>query len=383
MAAFQFIGSDHPFFPQIASLREAIAKGPEKAAGENTSTRSLLRLDFSGPSPKLKWMYVSRQTWTSEPRRFEAITYLHRADRMRVDRYEFPRDPKLNGLAPVLNEFRNDWNVLRYVPRRRLTVYTGDWIAKFVRATELTETIARLKMVEGIIAGNAGFIASKVGEARQENGVFFQNIVPGASLPSLIDSSSFLSFVKTAGNVSRRIHQRSHSGIPRMEPDSVLTMTKRDEAMLATFRGDLKNWLASVVKTLSQGLQSCKDETVFCHGDFRAPHLLVNNTGDWGVVDFDGAVAADPHWEHALFITSLKRELAMFADAGLHEQAADAYRAGYEQEGGRVNREKLRWYRLAAEIHFLARSFQRDLYTPRLFAQSVCAIGKLSGVGTP
>lgn len=383
MAAFQFIASDHPFFPQIASLREAIAKDPEKPAGDNASTRSLLRLDFSDPAPKLKWAYVSRQRWKDQPRRFQAITFLHRADRMRVDRYEFPRDPKLSGLAPILNEFPNEWIVLRYVPRRRLTVHTGDRVAKFVRPTELTETIARLKVVEGILAGNAGFVAPKVTERRQEDGMFSENIVPGSDLPSLIDSSNFLLLLKTAGKVSRRIHQRGHAGIPQLEPDSLLVATKRDEAMLATFRGDLKNWLAAVVNALARGLQSFAAETVFCHGDFRAPHLLINNGDNLGVVDFDGAVVGDPHWEHALFITSLKRELPIFSDAGLHEEAADAYIAGYENEGGRVNREKLRWFRLAAEIHFLARSFQRDLYTPRLFAQSVCAIGKLSEVGTP
>jgi hypothetical protein len=89
------------------------------------------------------------------------------------------------------------------------------------------------------------------------------------------------------------------------------------------------------------------------------------------------------HWELALFITSLKRESQIFKDPQLHLAAEEAYLAGYESEGGRVNRERLRWHRLAAEIHFLARTFQRDLYTPELFQQSIGTIARLSGKDSP
>lgn len=376
MAAYEFIKPGHPFFAPIESLRAAIASEPNPGG---SCERSLLRIDFDQSRPELKWAYVSKQSCA---RSFQATTFLFRAKRNRVQRYVFPRDPKLEGLGTVLNEFSQHSRVLRYVPRRRLTVNTGDTIAKFLRPTELPGVVARLQQVQATVKGDA-FAIPRLIKSRAAGGIFFEELVAGKGIDALLNRATFASLVEAAGALSRRIHQHNPVGLPCIETTSIVNGARKDEALLTFFQPDLKTWLAVVVRKLLAALASFEVETTFCHGDLRAPHLLTRPEGNWSIVDFDGAAAADPHWEQALFLTSLKRECPIFLDADLHEQAVDAFIRGYEREGGRVNAEKLRWFRLASEIHFLARTFQRDLFTPELFAQSVCAIAQLSKVGPP
>jgi thiamine kinase-like enzyme len=379
MGAYEFIKSAHPFFPQIESLRTALASELQPAEDKGHS-RSLLRIDFDRGRPQLKWAYVSKQSSASE--RFEATTYVYRRKRDRVDRYEFPNDPKLQDMGSVLNEFPEHWTVLRYVPRRRLTINIGDRVAKFVRRSELPAVVDRLRQVERTLDGKA-FSIPRLTETRPENGILFEELVEGRGLDAILNRETLTTHLETAGKIACRIHQHDPANLPRMQTASIFEASRKDEALLTVFNPDLKKWLATVLNELFAAFEDFESETTFCHGDFRAPHLLSKDNGDWSVVDFDGATSADPHWEIVLFLTSLKREFPMFAAADLHEEAIDAFIAGYEREGRNVNREKLQWFRLAAEIHFLARSFQRDLYTPELFAQSVCDIARLSKVGQP
>jgi hypothetical protein len=376
MAAFEFIRPGHPFFAHIETLRAALALEPNPAS---SSDRSLLRIDFDRGRPELKWAYVSKQSCAEK---FQATTFLFRANPNRVQRYVFPRDPKLEGLGTVLNEFPQHSRVLRYVPRRRLTVNTGDSIAKFVRPTELPGIVARLQQVQAIVNEDA-FSIPRLIKSRVGDGIFFEELVAGKGIDALLNPATSSSLLENAGALSRRIHQHNPGGLTRIEPASILNVARKDEALLTLFHPDLKMWLADVLRKLFAALTNIQVETTFCHGDLRAPHLLARPERNWSIVDFDGAAAADPHWEQALFLTSLKRECSIFLDAELHEQAFDAFIRGYEREGGTVNTEKLRWFQLASEIHFLARTFQRDLFTPELFAQSVCAIARLSKVGQP
>jgi hypothetical protein len=110
MGAYEFIKSAHPFFPQIESLRTALASELQPAEDKGHS-RSLLRIDFDQGRLQLKWAYVSKQSCASD--RFQATTYLYRSKRDRVERHEFPSDPKLQDIGSVLDEFAERWSVLR------------------------------------------------------------------------------------------------------------------------------------------------------------------------------------------------------------------------------------------------------------------------------
>lgn len=378
MGAFDFIGPGHPFFGQIEQLRAAVGSEAPKAGA---SARSLLRIDFAPAQPALKWAYVSKQR---RGERFEAVTFLFRAQRNRVERYDFPRDPKLGRLDETLREFHAELEMLRYVPRRRFTARLEDRIAKVVRAEEAPTVLARLQQVEEILKGSA-FAIPRIVETRAEGGVFFETVVEGRGIDTLLDRGNRPGRLEGAARVLREIHRckTSAANLPRLEPTAILETARKDAALVALFRPDLKEWLAAVWKGLAAEAGGIEAEMAFCHGDFRASHLLARADGTWGVVDFDGATLADSHWELALFATSLKRECPIFIGADLHEDAVDDLMRGYGREGGVVKAGKWRWFRLAAEIHFLARSFQRDLYAQDLFEQSARAIGRLSEAGPP
>ena len=379
MAAFEFITPGRPFFEQIAPLRAAMAAEPVSA---NSSDRSLIRIELGSAEPRLKWAYVSRQIGGRERTDFSATTLLLRAKRNRLDRYEFPRDPKLDRLGSIIKKFPPGWEVLRYVPRRRLTIKTDNRVAKFVRSGDFRDVISRLRSVEAAVKDESGFSITEILECDFENSVFFQKYAAGKPFTELVNSSNMLSMCNAAGRVLHRIHCQRAEGLPSTGIHELAGAARKDQAMLALFRPDLKDWLNAVMKAFFKKTPP-NAKLAFCHGDFRAPHLLIDQTGHSHVIDFDGAAKANPEWEQALFVTSLKRELSMFSDQALHDQAVDAFLKGYEAGGGNVNRHHFEWFRLGAEIHFLARTFQRDLYTPTLFSQTVSAIAKLSEVGTP
>jgi thiamine kinase-like enzyme len=106
------------------------------------------------------------------------------------------------------------------------------------------------------------------------------------------------------------------------------------------------------------------------------------------VVDFDGCVRGDPHFEIAKLIASLKYKVPLFRDRfrdpaeperGLLEQACASYLQGYEEQAQHtMNRHRILWYRIAWEIQHLARRLKRDQFHPVAFDRAIALIGDLS-----
>ena len=90
----------------------------------------------------------------------------------------------------------------------------------------------------------------------------------------------------------------------------------------------------------------------------------------------------------AKLIASLKYNAPHFHDLfrdpterapGLLQEAYEAYIQRYEEHAQRtVNRSRILWYRIAWEIHHLARRFKRDQFHPVAFERAVALIGDLS-----
>jgi hypothetical protein len=128
------------------------------------------------------------------------------------------------------------------------------------------------------------------------------------------------------------------------------------------------------------------------------------------VIDFDGAMRADPYWEIARFLTYLKKDAPLLgesnkfaplppmapltprklvlgeeglggegvkwmadgmAEESLLERASAAYLRGYqERRGAALDPARLAWFRMCCEIHFLARLLQRDRVTPAVIERT-------------
>jgi hypothetical protein len=63
----------------------------------------------------------------------------------------------------------------------------------------------------------------------------------------------------------------------------------------------------------------------------------------------------------------------------LLEEACEAYLQGYEEQAQQtMNRTRILWYRIAWEIHHLARRLKRDQFHPVAFERAIALIGDLS-----
>jgi thiamine kinase-like enzyme len=108
----------------------------------------------------------------------------------------------------------------------------------------------------------------------------------------------------------------------------------------------------------------------------------------WSVVDFDGCVRGDPHFEVAKLMASMKYNVPLFWDrfrdpaepqSRLLEQACAAYLQGYEEHAQQsLNYTRILWHRIAWEIHHLARRLKRDQFHPVAFERAIALIGDLS-----
>lgn len=384
---FGFIDSDHPLFPQISQFRESIrSSGPELLEGrpaETVETRALLRLNFSEVTPKLKWVYYCLQFRNHEVPTYRATTWLYRAGRNRTCIYRFPHDPKLEGplgffdeINPVRPKIRAghelfDARVLRYVPRRRLTVQMpsldpregGEVVAKFVRRVEVDGTFETLQKVYRTTFER--FTTPKPLNVAPRHGVFFQELKTAPELAQLLDRDTFPAILRECGRIHRDIHLRGRPNGKVWNPELFITAVEEDARLVSFFVPEaaqviepaLRRWLAEVPEFGQQHF-------CLCHGDFRVPHLLCEPNSRWCVLDFDGAILADPHWEMASFITSLKRDLPMFENPHFLARAGREYLEGYQECGGLIVPERLEWFRFASEVHFLARTLQRDLLPP-------------------
>lgn len=391
----------HPFYPHIQKFRAQIDPllGRNLALlecrpNERMLTRTLLRANPGEPLT-LKWVYYSAQFWTENT--FRSCTFLYKAERGKTSLYEFPEDPKLKAPAQYLqpflrkdrsNSFLEGVQLLRYVPRRRLTFRSLEndsaqgtrLIGKFVRTGEADPLCRKLTTIEDRVSG-ADLQIARVTEVRSDHDLFFQSHLPGTELGELLSGETYYSLLKSAGSLHARVHSLPVIAETSWNIAQFVEAVRKDISWISLFHPDQRSFLE---QTAAKWLDAIPDfnpeEFVFCHGDFRPPHLLANQTDPWGVIDFDGYLMADPTWEMALFLTSLKRDVPFFSQiiadpsvdwCPVFERAEQGYLQGYfHQCATGFSYSRLTWFRLAMEIHYLARSLQRDLVDPVAFGRT-------------
>jgi len=69
----------------------------------------------------------------------------------------------------------------------------------------------------------------------------------------------------------------------------------------------------------------------------------------------------------------------------LLDTAEGAYLAAYSRRSGRaLDPQRLLWFRLCQEIHYLALSLKKDTWRPQRFDRALALVGRLlSGLGRP
>src|SRR6185369_9306481 len=133
---YAFIEAEHPFYGPIqrfqswlrrAGFDQEIAQRMDGARWtEQSSLLGARRM--SAQTWRLKWLYWSIQfRHETLAGRFAALTLIYFPEQERIQRLEFPSDPRLPAATSLFGLTQNtaselaDREVLRYVPRQRLT----------------------------------------------------------------------------------------------------------------------------------------------------------------------------------------------------------------------------------------------------------------------
>jgi len=399
MDSFSFIAPQHPFHGDVARF---------KTQFESMTQRSSLMQETDGLSePKVRtairgrylpgtgWEFrclsLSFQFWTPlRPERFHAVTLYYSTKTGSLRYYVFPQDPHL----PLIPSHAggNEWDVLRYIPRRRLTFRAVrsngvEVIGKCVRTPEITEFCDRLSKVYLAVSRSASSF-SVPAAINRDAGAFYQQSMPGRELTAIMDENNSSALLHSVGTIHRDLHELPIGDGAIWDFEEFLRDVRLAIGWISFFRREQETFLEEIGDLLWRQMPSVDPrQYVFCHGDFSCSQVL--KEGDrWSIVDFDRCLRADPYWELAKLIAFLKYDLSlfgeMFADRAQDqsdslERACQAYLDGYQQRAKKaLNAKRLLWYRICFEICYIARLFNRDRFNATSFDRAVDGIRKLT-----
>jgi Ser/Thr protein kinase RdoA (MazF antagonist) len=404
---FSFVRPGHPFRPQLEEWL-ALLRGDERfARARAIPGRSAVHAEIKGVPDGDGWK-AERFYWCyqySDPADpvspFRAFTVYFNAKGGRAEGYEFPRDPYLPTmealLAPGAPGFggARELRVLRYVPLRRVTFRLGSGggqgavIGKFKRRSKLRESYDRLAAVHrAVSAGGLDFSVAAALGLDEERCVFFQELLPGRDLSETLEARNFEARLGRLGRMHRQMHALQVPGLPRWRFPDYLETLEQDLRWIGFFLPAPEAALRGVWERLRRSPPRVDDDTTaFCHGDF-VPSQALDDGGRWSITDFDMARQGGAALETAKLLACLKYHVPLVKGAfesaspagdALAAAAEEAYLRGYEAEqGGPLDRERIAWFRLCAEIHYLALSLKKDTYSPAVFDRVVALVERLA-----
>jgi Ser/Thr protein kinase RdoA (MazF antagonist) len=387
---FPFVAAGHPFHARLESLRSMI-DGHGRAlewTGAGGNGRATIHAEIKAlPAPQGGWLfdrfYWSRQTWDGPPSRpFRAITLSYAAKTDQTEWYEFPEDSYLTTMAGFFGAGSAPVEVLRYVPLRRLTFRAADVegraiIGKFKRRSRFCQAHELLGLVADAVGRAApGFAVSRPLAIDGERCLYYQSALSGENLADLIREDNCAELLHAVGSLHGALHGVEAPGAPAWDREAFLAGLRRDCAWIGMFEPQQGPLLAAVRSRLeAQAPEALAGPPVFCHGDFVCSQILVGEEG-WSVTDFDLCHIGDPYRDMAILLASLPYDVPLLRDAAggarpgtprLLQTAAEAYLEGYRERTGRpLDRLRLIWHRIAAEIYYLALMLKKDQFSRTL-----------------
>lgn len=402
---FSFLGPDHPAYLHLAEGRALMSDEPRCVmftervnTAQGTKVRTLMKCDRAPESGwKIKWFYVLFQSnKETGPLSHYFLTLVYRVRKRRLEVYEFPQDPYLPHISLFLEKTlgkngrvsNQHFAVLRYVPRHRLTFRLSPFdqtktpmIGKFVRRTEVKETYDKLSMVNRAVerVQPSFSVAIPLGIDEQQ-GLFFQQVKAGQNVACLLNKNNYRDLLFTIGTIHQEIHGLEIPCLPVWDFGSFLQEIEWRVGLISFLRPDEGPFLNHLQELLLKNPPRIALKAyTFCHGDFGCNQVLKEGK-HWSVIDFDGCLRGDRYREMARLIAFLKHNVPLFMNTfqdphlnavNVVEEATESYLRGYQERAKeRLNWKRLLWYRIACEIHYLARTLQRDLFHPLAFERT-------------
>jgi Ser/Thr protein kinase RdoA (MazF antagonist) len=396
MIACPFVREGHPFEPAMVQIRRALdTPRPSRARGARRTVRQHELKGVRGANGGwcMDRFYASTHAWDdSRPVPFHAGTYYYSGATGAGEWFRFPSEPYL-GVLDYLNEVR-DAEVLQYVVLRRLTYRARSedgtsYIGKFKRRSRARGAFDVLSLVS--TAARNAHVSFRVPAPLQFDSVrhhFLQEAVAGRPVSDLLREDTLESLLFGVGRIHAELHGLAVPDLPGADERARIERLLQNCDWVGFFRPSDGLRLARVRDILLEaGRRFDAVEPVTCHGDFVPSHVLLG-PGGRAVVDFDLAHRGDPHADAALLLASLTQDVPwlrrLWRDSDAHasalvDRAASAYVAGYQSFGGTVlDRRRLLWHRIAAEIHMLGLVLTKDRFDQVAFDRSMHLVEELA-----
>src|SRR5438105_5207968 len=221
---------------------------------------------------------MSFQLWTELPAiEFHAVSLFYSTKTGGLRYYVFPQDPHLP-LIPS-PESGNQADVLRYIPRRRLTFRMvrpngAAVIGKCVRTREIAGLCARLNEVHLAVSRSASTF-SVPAAIHRDAGAFYQQLLPGRELTGILDQDNFPALFHTVGTIHRDLHGLAIADAAIWDFEQFLREVQLAIRWISFFRPDRQAFLEQAGQLLwRQTPRVDLRQYVFCHGDFSCSQIL-------------------------------------------------------------------------------------------------------------
>lgn len=385
---FTCVSAAHPFHAHVGRFRSLLARHPRlrKRHGEALPRGTEARAMLSGRRESGRWHFrhvaLSIQSPSSPPLGFCADTFWYDAKQCELQYSAFPEDPRLPTAAAYFGRVSERapgtrCRILRYVPRRRLTFRLDggpagqSLIGKIVRDGELGQARDNLLVVgEAVARHGVGFGVARVPMAAQEEGLFFQECLPGTPAADLITEANLEAWLAEIGGIHRELHELDVPARRRWDASEYDAGLADKLSWIGLVFPESQPLLAEVHELLVNRRPTLEHASAFCHGAFGCNQLLRKRDA-WFIVDFDDAMHADPYLELGRFLARLKKVPLLAAEFGRTEgrggellrRAQVAHLRGYQSKLGEpLDEKRLRWYWLAEEISELAQAISRSRF---------------------
>jgi aminoglycoside phosphotransferase (APT) family kinase protein len=387
LAAFEGLTSGHALSAELAPLLARVAADPVlTGAGASPGVRVAVRRDLRAGPTADGGARIERFYWCAQwrdpaaPSRFRARTLHYERRRGEPRTFDFPDDPLLPAAAAPGGPLGAlDVEVLRYIPRQRVTFRAGELVGKIKRPKSLERGDARLRAVHAAVRrANASFAVPEPVRLDAARGAFYQTLVPGTPMDELLEPRCAERLLRALGALHRELHELDVD-VPAREPGELAAVAREDAAWVAFAAPAHAAAMAALERRLAPALEAAeRGARGFCHGDLALDQVLV--VGDaFAIVDFDDAALGDPYADLGTMLAALPLDAPqLFAGGdggGLGDRALTAYLDGYrEAAGAALDERRLRVHRVRAELALLASRLHKGQAGPDEVARTVARL---------
>lgn len=251
---------------------------------------------------------------------------------------------------------------LRYRPQSEGLDRDAVLFAKLYKSPEESASAFQIAhcAADRVAAGEARLAAVRPRAHIVDDAMVIYPSVTGKPLSHLLRSpdQALVAHLRDAGRALRSIHQASAPCADRLllhtlgaETIAISRASEHVDALLPSVH--------HVIHAILDRAQSLYDRMAaerptFCHGDFKADHLLIS-PGCLRLIDFDSCVLGDPALDVGKFLADLRWWFALYRHEGV-EQASAQFLRGY---GADIPSERLLRARLYQAVLLVKMSVRR------------------------